>query len=156
MRPLRTKKGDLAPLFDRLSDEDPGVSSEPVPRRFLDLDGLADSVQREIHTLLNTRCGWGEDEIDYDQRGVPDFGLVDLSHLYTGSLTDRQKIARHVARTIAAYEPRLVKVAVTVEAIQKETGTLQLQISGGLRFGDGVEPISFPVRIDGTAEMEEV
>ncbi|MDW3207081.1 MAG: type VI secretion system baseplate subunit TssE [Alphaproteobacteria bacterium] len=154
MRPLRTKSGALAPLFDRLTDEDPGVPNEPVPRRYLDLDGLAESVQREIQVLLNTRCGWGESDIDYDNRGVPDFGLVDLSHLFTANVQDRRKVARHVAKTIAAYEPRLLNVAVVVEAIQKETGRLDLRVEGGLRFGEAIEPISFPIRVDGTASSE--
>ena len=71
MRPLRTKSGALAPLFDRLTDEDPGVPNEPVPRRYLDLDGLAESVQREIQVLVNTRCGWGESEITTDSITIP-------------------------------------------------------------------------------------
>lgn len=154
MQPLRTKKGALAPLFDRLTDDEPGVPNEPVPRRYLDLDGVAESVQREIQTLLNTRCGWGETEIDYDDRGVPDFGLIDLSHLYTGNPRDRQALARHVAKTIAAYEPRMTRINVVVEAVQKETGRLQLRVEGGLRFGDTVEPISFPVQVDGTSGGE--
>lgn len=155
MRPLRSKKGAFAPLFDRLTDEAPGVPSEPIPRRYLDLDGLAESVQREIHTVLNTRCGWTEDEIDYDQRGVVDYGLIDVSHLFTTNPIDQQKLARHVARTIAAYEPRMTRVNVTVERMQRETGRLDLRIDGGLRFGDAIEPVSFPVRIDGTAAVAD-
>lgn len=149
MRSLRTKKGAAAPLFDRLIDDDPGVPNEPVPRRYLDLDGLAESVRQEIHTVLNTRCGWGESEIDYESRGVPDYGLIDLSHLYTNNPQDRAKVARHVARTIAAYEPRMTQVNVVVEGIQKETKRLDLRIEGGLRFGTMIEPVSFPLRIDG-------
>ncbi|NMM44352.1 type VI secretion system baseplate subunit TssE [Rhodospirillaceae bacterium KN72] len=154
MASLRKTTGAPVPLFDRLTDDNPGVPSEPVPRRVLDLDGLATSVRREVHTIINTRCGWTEDEIDYDDRGVPDFGLVDLSHLFTNNMRDREKIARHVARTIAAYEPRLTKVAVTVEAVQSRTGRLDLVVSGGLRFGETIEPISFPARIDGTADPD--
>ncbi|HAE00305.1 MAG TPA: type VI secretion system baseplate subunit TssE [Rhodospirillaceae bacterium] len=149
MRSLRTKKGALAPLFDRLTDDDPGVPNEPVPRRYLDLDGLVDSVRGEIHTLLNTRCGWSESEIDYDNRGVPDYGLIDLAHLFTANPRDRDKVARHVARTIAAYEPRMTRVNVVVESIQKETGQLSLRIEGGVKFADVIEPISFPLKIDG-------
>jgi len=150
MPTLRKSKGDLAPLFDRLSDESPGVSNEPVPRRYLDLDGMAESIQREIQTLLNTRCTWGEAAIRDQERTVLDFGLVDLSHLYTDNERDKRRVARAVAQTIAAYEPRLTKVNVTVEAVRKETGRLDLLVSGGMRFGDVVEPISFPIRIDGT------
>jgi type VI secretion system protein ImpF len=155
MPPLQSRKGAPAPLLDRLCDDDPGVAAEPVPRRYLDLDGLAGSVRREIGTLLNSRCGLTEDEIDYETRSVADFGLIDLSHLFTDNPRDRERLARHVARTIAAYEPRLIRVHVTVEALRRQTGTLDLRIDGGLRFGETVEPISFPLRVDGTAAPDE-
>lgn len=151
MPPLLSRKGAPAPLFDRLCDDDPGVSAEPVPRRYLDLDGLADSVRREIHTLLNSRSGLTEEEIDYEARSVADYGLADLSHLFTDNPRDKERVAQHVARTIAAYEPRLTGVHVAVEAVRRQTGTLDLRVEGGLRFGDTVEPISFPLRVDGTA-----
>lgn len=155
MPPLQSRKGAPAPLFDRLCDDDPGVSAEPVPLRYLDIDGLAESVRREIATLLNSRCGLGEDEVDYAFRSVTDFGLVDLSHLFTDNPRDTARVAQHVARTIAAYEPRLTGVHVAVEAVRRQTGTLDLRVEGGLRFGDTVEPISFPLRVDGTAAPDE-
>lgn len=154
MPPLQSRKGAPAPLFDRLCDDDPGVPTEPVPRRYLDLDGLAQSVEREIHTLLNSRSGLTEGEVDYDHRSVSDYGLVDLSHLFTDNPRDKERVARHVARTIAAYEPRLTGLRVVVEAVRRQTGTLDLRIEGGLKFGSTVEPISFPLRIDGTAVPE--
>lgn len=151
MRPLKTTKGAIAPLFDRLFDDNPGVTNEPVPRRFLDLDGLAASVEFEIQEVLTTRCGIGESDIDYSDRSVVNYGLVDLAHLYTTNPNDRKRLARHVARTIAAYEPRLTKVNVVVEDIVKEIGEVILRVEGALRYGDQLVPISFPVRISGTA-----
>lgn len=151
MRPLRTNKGAIAPLFDRLFDDDPGVHTEPVPRRYLDLDGLAESVEFEIQEVLTTRCGIGESDIDYADRSVVNYGLVDLSHLFTTNPNDRQRIARHVARTIAAYEPRLTKVNVVVEDIVKELGEVVLRVEGDLLYGDQRVPISFPVRIAGAS-----
>lgn len=151
MRPLRTTKGAIAPLFDRLFDDDPGVTNEPIPKRYLDLDGLVESVEFEIQEVLSTRCGIGESDIDYTDRSVVNYGLVDLAHLFTANPNDRQRIARHVARTIAAYEPRLTKVNVVVEDVLKEVGEVALRVEGNLRFGDQTIPISFPVRISGTA-----
>lgn len=155
MRGTRRMDGALTPLFDRLIDEAPGVPSEPVPKRVLDVDGVRDSVEREIHILLNTRCPLGESVVDYETRSVIDYGLVDLTHYFTGNPNDRKRIARHVAKTIAVYEPRLTRINVVVETVKRETGTLELRVDGGLRVGTHIEPVSFPVRVEGADTVSE-
>lgn len=148
MRPLQRTEGAPVPLFDRLADEQPSVPAEPRPRRHMDLDGLADSVRREIETLLSTRCPWPEDRIDYDNRTVIDYGLVDLAAYFTNDIQDQRRMSQHIARTIAAYEPRLREVKVTVERQHLEVRALDVLIEGVLRFGTIVEPIAFPLRIE--------
>lgn len=144
---LKPGKGAPAPLLDRLVDDDPSVRSEPMPRRSLDLEGLAESVEREVRRVLNTRCSFRESEIDYDRRTVIDYGLVDISPYFTGNPQDQARLSRHVARTIAAYEPRLSRISVTVERMHKETRALDVRIDGELIYEDVVQPISFPIRI---------
>jgi type VI secretion system lysozyme-like protein len=116
---------------------------------------MRESVEREIHTLLNTRCPLGESVVDYETRSVIDYGLVDLSHYFTGNPNDRKRVAMHVAKTIAVYEPRLTRVNVVVEGIRRETGRLDLRVDGGLRVGTTIEPVSFPVRIEGAETAAE-
>ncbi|MEQ8603815.1 MAG: type VI secretion system baseplate subunit TssE [Marivibrio sp.] len=147
MRPLHKSDGARAPLFDRLIDDNPGTPGEPMPKIYLDIEGLADSVEREVRTLLNSRCPLTEVEIDYDARTVIDYGLIDLSGFFTADLQDQRRLSQHIARTIAAYEPRLAKVAVTVERLHREVRALDVVIAGEMRVGEIVHPIAFPVRI---------
>lgn len=154
MRPLHKSDGARAPLFDRLIDETPGTPGEPMPKIYLDTQGLADSVEREVRTLLNTRCPLSEAEIDYDERTVIDYGLIDLAGFFTADLQDQRRLSQHIARTIAAYEPRLAKVAVTLERLHKEVRALDVVISGEMRVGEIVHPIAFPVRIAPPGEGE--
>jgi len=154
MRPLHKSDGARAPLFERLIDENPGTPGEPMPKIYLDVAGLADSVEREVRTLLNTRCPLSEAEIDYDKRTVIDYGLIDLSNFFTADLQDQRRLSQHIARTIAAYEPRLAKVAVTVERLHKEVRALDVVIAGEMRVGEIVHPIAFPVRIAPPGEGE--
>lgn len=147
MRPLHVNDGARAPLFDRLIDDSPSVPSEPMPRVAVDMEGLAASIEREVRTLLNTRCPLREAEIDYDARTVIDYGLVDLTHFFTDSVEDKRRLARHIGRTIGAYEPRLSRINVAIGAVHRETRVLEVEVSGDMRYGTVVQPIAFPVRI---------
>lgn len=154
MRPLYKSDGARAPLFDRLIDDNPGTPGEPMPKIFLDADGVAASIEREVRTLLNTRCPLTEAEIDYDARTVIDYGLIDLSGFFTADVQDQRRLSQHIARTIAAYEPRLSRVSVTVERLHKEVRALDVVIGGEMRIGEFVHPIAFPVRIAPPGEGE--
>lgn len=147
MRPLQQFEGAPVPLFDRLSDDAPGVRAEAEPRRVLDLDGLKESVGREIEILLNTRCPLKEEDIDYKTRSVIDYGLVDIAPYFTRSVDDRRRLSQHIARTIAVYEPRLTRVSVTIEDMSRETHRLLVRVDGAVRFGNVVHPVSFPVHV---------
>lgn len=144
---LKPNKGAPAPLLDRLVDDDPQVRSEPMPRRTLDLEGLAASVETEVRRVLNTRCPFRERDIDYEARTVVDYGLIDISPYFTGNPQDQARLSRHVAQTIAAYEPRLSRIAVTVERLHREVRALDVRIDGDLIYDDVVQPVSFPIRI---------
>ncbi|MBP5857371.1 type VI secretion system baseplate subunit TssE [Marivibrio halodurans] len=147
MRPLHSTDGARAPLFDRLIDETPSVTAEPIPRIAIDIEALARSIEREVRMLLNTRCPLRESEVDYGARTVIDYGLVDLNAFFTDSVEDKRRLASHVARTIAAYEPRLASVNVTIGGLHRETRVLEVEVSGEMRYGTVTQPIAFPVRI---------
>lgn len=147
MRPLHPRDGAPVPLFDRLVDEDPGARLEAVPKRVLDKAGLIASVEREIATLLNTRAPEPEAVLDARERSAVDYGLADFSHYFTHDLEDADRLARTVARTVAAFEPRLAKVAVTVERLDRQHRRLQVTIKGEVRVGRVVEPVAFPVTV---------
>lgn len=45
----------LPSVLDRLLDDEPGTSREPIPNRFQNLRELKKAVTRDLEDLLNTR-----------------------------------------------------------------------------------------------------
>lgn len=148
MRALKPRDGAPVPLFDRLTDTTPGVDFEPVPLRMHGPEALRASVRDEILTLLSTRAPDPEHVLDGRQRSVVDYGLADISHYFTRDRDDTERLARSVARTIAAYEPRLRKVAVRIDRMNRQHRSLEITIEGEIRIGRMVEPVSFPVSLE--------
>lgn len=147
MRPLKPIDGAPVPLFDRLTDEAPSARQEATPKRVLDKAGMVASVETEIATILNTRAPDPEAVLEARERSVVDYGLADFSHYFTHDLEDSDRLARMVARTIAAFEPRLRKVAVTVERLDRQHRRLAVTVKGEVRVGRVIEPVAFPVTV---------
>lgn len=147
MRALKPQSGAPGLLFDRLTDMQPGIAFEPVPKRTMTVEELRASVEREITTLLATRAPEPEHVLEGRDRSVVDYGLADISHYFTRDREDAERLVRMVARTIAAYEPRLKKVAVRVDRANRQHRTAELTIEGEIRVGRVVEPVSFPVAV---------
>ncbi len=145
MARLAPIKGAAVPLFDRLVDETPSVAAEPVPRDTYDLDGLVSSVQREIERLLSTRVSEPLLELRGRERSVIDYGIADLGTHFTNSVLDLKGMSRQVARTIAAYEPRLTEVSVTLEKDAAVVGGIVADVAGKVRYENRLESIAFPV-----------
>lgn len=133
------------PLFDRLVDHQPTVVAEPVPRHTLDLDGLVRSVEREIQRLVSSRVSQPIAVLGRRDRSVIDYGLGDLGRSFSDSKTDMTVLSRHIARTIAAFEPRLLEVAVTVASVHREVGRVTVDVVGKVRYENRLEPIAFPI-----------
>jgi type VI secretion system protein ImpF len=106
-------------LLDRLSDDEPGATSEPRERRVLSLRTLRQGVLRDIGWLLNTTNllsvldvvrlpHLANSVINY---GVPDISGAALSSLNVG------KLERGIRQAIWDFEPRLIRSSVSVKAL---------------------------------------
>src|SRR5207253_1870104 len=106
-------------LLDRLLDDDPEVSKEPVTSRMQDLRAFEKAVGRDLEALLNSRqetlneLPSGFVEVN---RSLMVYGLPDLTSLSLLSQDDRNRIRRAVEDAITAFEPRLLCVRVNLEA----------------------------------------
>lgn len=147
MREPRRTRGARALLLDRLVDLDPRSGAEPVPLRVLDRDELLASVRREVGHLLNTRCTLTLEELEGRERTVLEYGLPDFSHLHTRDPRAQEALAEHVRATVAAYEPRLRQVRITVEPLRNSQRELLARVDALLVLGDVTEAVSFPVAI---------
>jgi type VI secretion system protein ImpF len=132
-------------LFDRLVDREPQVSAEPRPWRALTRQELYDSVQREVGRLLNTSCPLPARLLDACERSVINYGMSDFSLFSPHSEADQRRLAHILTRTIAAFEPRLRQVRVTVERGMDDRKTLLARVDAVLVVESVVEPITFLV-----------
>lgn len=143
MREPRPLRGGRALLFDRLIDLDPNTPDESEPYRVLDGPSLRESVRREISRLLNTRC-----PVTVDRNGsVIDYGVPDFGHINAASESDRNSLAATLARRLAAYEPRLHDVRLTVMRDLLDPLGVVGSIEGMLITEWLSEPVSFPLSI---------
>lgn len=151
---LKPVAGGDVPLFERLIDFEPGPgrSGEPRPFRILDADDMVRSIRRELARLLGTRRPVGllaaaaaRDET----LTVRDYGLPDTTGLSPHNSDHRLLLAGMLERIIAAYEPRLRRVAVTVDPDPAEAGRLIVRMTGERLAGTVVQTVSFPLALDG-------
>jgi type VI secretion system protein ImpF len=136
----------LPSILDRLLDDAPDVSHEPVPDRFQNLRQLKRAVTRDLEALLNTRQElWDELPSEYSELrhsllvyGLPDFTAFTLLNPH-----DRNRIRRAVEQAIALFEPRLTRVRVTLEAPRQHEPILRFHIEALLRVEPAPEPVTF-------------
>lgn len=145
MREPKPIRGAKALLFERLVDENPAVQREAQPFRIYDVGGVRESVERELVRLLNTRCPLPASAVDEQDRTVIDYGVPDFAYMAASSGTDVQQLARILERAIAAYEPRLKEVHVSLEPASNNHAAVIGAITGILVVGSVREPVSFPV-----------
>lgn len=122
---------------------DDGTPVESVPPAQQALRSIVDNLAR----LLNTRAG--------ALRHVPDYGLPDLSQVFSGLPRSAEILRQAMATAIARFEPRLQAVRVQVDAGTVDDMALSFLISGCTLAGDGVS-ISSHFDSDGAAHLAVV
>jgi type VI secretion system protein ImpF len=182
MRQPQLIEGGRALLFERLVDLDPRSQSEPLPFRIHDREALKESIRQELVRLLNTRCSVPTDRLGEEERTVLNYGIPDFSSFSPQSTDDQARLTAIIRQSVAAYEPRLSEVQVTVENFQQaqlsthsnraqvseaqvtvekfkqSTRSLWIKIEAQLITNSISEPISFPVLFSsktGEAEVYE-
>ena len=143
----RTIEGAPAPLFDRLSGLSAGFKGSHATR-ILDRRLLCASVLDELTRLLNTRSS-PVPAIAQGARGtVLDYGVPDVSSLAAVSEPDQRFTADAIEKRVAAYEPRLRDVRVSVDRSLSVMGGIGIVLTASLRIGPVYEPVTFPISIN--------
>lgn len=157
-----TQTGALAPLFDRLTDLEPHLTSEPSSYQILDALALKESVQRELEMILNTRPtvlrppedGHGEFISDF---ALPQFfGLRDFSWFDGASDLGRRNIGIEIERVVTYYEPRLKNVRAFVNKHPIDPLSLVAEVTGDLKIGKVFERFTFPITIQNLLQRDEL
>ncbi len=134
-----TQKERLQPsLLDRLTDDSPTELNESRDARVLSLKKLRECVLRDLTWLLNTESFESVAKLDSlpaVKSSVLNYGIPTIAGL-TASGIELGKLEKHVKNAIVAFEPRLLKDKLTVEALLSEEemsrNTLVFEINGEL------------------------
>jgi len=133
-------------ILDRLMDDEPEVSREPLPNRFQNLSQLKKAVARDLEALLNTRQEILEEvspEFIEVSRSLVTYGLPDFSSFSVVNINDRNRIRRALEQAIATFEPRFERVRVTLEPPREPDRMLRFRIEAMLRVEPAPEPVTF-------------
>src|SRR6185369_11830822 len=133
-------------ILDRLLDEDPGVTREPMTGRFQGVRGMERAVARDREMLLNTRQEILQalpDEFAEVNNSLLTYGLPDLSSFSLDSEDDRGRVRRVIEQAIANCEPRLERVQVILQAPRENERGLRFRIDALLRVDPAPEPVTF-------------
>lgn len=141
-----------APILDRLIDDEPRLSHEPVQRRFLSIGQLKRLVIRDLENLLNAKR-----QIITPPAACPEvenslysYGLADFTASNPKSLAVRQQLRQDIEQTIKRFEPRLRNVTVQFEDSTKTERHLRFRIIGFLVVDPVTEPVTFDTYFDVT------
>lgn len=157
---VRHKRGAPVLLFDRLIPR--GQASDfrlrvarMGWREVYDRKQLEASVAEQLGWLLNTRVPVSYAEMDARTRGgtrtTLDYGLPDLTVYRVDDASRTARLARHIAETIAIYEPRLANPRVQLRPRADRSDVLVAEIAGDLALGNVAVPVSFqfPMQFEG-------
>jgi type VI secretion system protein ImpF len=116
-----TERAAQPSLLDRLVDPDPRASVDAPTSLAESVRRAKTGLRRDIEWLLNTRRTAIKvpDALEELRSSVFFFGLPDLSSLSHDAPGDRQRLLRSVEATIAAFEPRMADVRVSL--VEEET-----------------------------------
>jgi type VI secretion system protein ImpF len=133
-------------ILDRLLDDEPQVTKEPASSRIKDLRALERSVARDLEALLNSRQETLRElpsEFREVNRSLVTYGLPDFTSYSLLTQDDRNRIRRAVEDAINIFEPRLLRVRVTLEAPREHDRGLRFRIDALLRVDPSPEPVTF-------------
>jgi type VI secretion system protein ImpF len=139
-----------ASLLDRLIDNDPGASHEPVQYRLSSFRNIKEAVGRDLENLLNTKnyvsslcSGYQELNSSLFVYGLPDFTSTNPKNPAV-----RHKLRQELEKAIALFEPRLRNVTVRVEEAGSDERNLRFKINALLYLAPALEPVVFDTFFD--------
>lgn len=139
-----------ASILDRLVDNEPRISHEPVQYRLVSIGHIKASVIRDLENLLNTKRQIMIPPAACKQvnRSLFVYGLPDFTSQNPASRSARQQIRRDIEKTIARFESRLKNVRVQVETVSQKDRSLKFRITALLVVEPIAEPVSFDTYFD--------
>ena len=133
-------------LLDRLVDRQPKVPADESMTWRESVDWLKASVRHDLEWLLNTRRipETAPESFEELSRSLYHYGFPDITSMGRDSRDTRTRLIRQVEETVAAFEPRLAGVRVSLSE-SSDDGKRQLRflIEGLLRMEPNPERVVF-------------
>lgn len=133
-------------IIDRLIDLEPNLSVDPQVSRSQSVRQLKTSLRRDLEWLLNTRRNPDEASETYEElsRSLYNYGLPDVTSLGLNSPRDKQRLLRHIEKTIEIFEPRLADIRVhALEDTGSGSRIMRFQIEAMLKMDPAPEQVFF-------------
>ncbi len=144
------QQGIQASVLDRLIDNEPGVSNEPVRQRSYTIAQIKASVVRDLENLLNTRRSILPVPAEYREvnNSLFVYGLGDFTAKNPRNPSVKQQLRSDIEKTISRFERRLKNVTVRIEAEDKNERNIRFRINGMLVADPVTEPVTFDTYFD--------
>src|SRR5262245_26617509 len=122
-------------VLDRLIDNEPNQSLEAPASRSKTIEGLKQSIRRDLEWLLNTRrtVGGVPSGLRELSHSLAAYGLPDFSVFSANSPSDQVRMQRIIEAAISAFDPRLEDVRVTLVPTRDSEQKLRFRIDARLK-----------------------
>lgn len=143
----------MAPVLDRL------LQKEDTRANHLQLRQLRESVRRDLENLMNTRyrCVSPDSDLKQVNKGLPNYGLPDLSTINLNSAEALSSFCRQIADTIRIYEPRIKSVKVeSQKSIDPEDPTIRFRMEAVLHANPAQELLIFDSALDPVTQSIDI
>jgi len=151
MAKIRTDTPLLPSVLDRLIDDAPEASRDPVRSEGQALRAIVQAVRRDLESLLNSRRrfkSWPAEFKELQQSSVG-YGLPDVTGKDLSSSQGREEFRKSIEQVIRTYEPRFKTVHVQMLSNADEIDrTLRFRVDAVLR----ADPVPIEVIFDSQME----
>jgi type VI secretion system protein ImpF len=125
--------------------------TEPKQRPDQSVNGLLESVRRDLQNLLNTRwrCESWPPDLKQLQTSLINYGIPDFTGTRFTSPGSRRELAATIEDAIARFEPRLADARVSVEEVPDDNfgRTLKFRIVAYLQTKPAPEVVQFDTKV---------
>jgi type VI secretion system protein ImpF len=132
-------------LLDRLTDLQPESKAEGRMSPWEEMREIKAGLCRDLSALLNTRRAEADFDPEFEQatKSILTFGVTDFTALNLKSRLEQDRVRLSIERAIRQFEPRLTRVAVTVEEADALRPVLRFEVSALLRIDPGGQAVLF-------------
>lgn len=139
-----------SPLFEKLTDENPELFFEKIPKKLLSFKELRESIREDVSRLLNTRLPIFWKDYQNKSRCKPFvYGVSITASTFTEDIVEIRKVEAHIENVLGMFEPRLIDPRVKVKKLDNIPEALFAYIDAAVKIEDRRLPISFPITVNG-------